>query len=283
MIHCRELNRDFETKEELFKELRLNNDEIISIKKSQIYKSHEKGLGLTAKPLDYLKLSTQVKDISLDENYYYIAVNSSRILDNHLDMHLDGNWNKTVKEQQGKVYLVDSHVISLKTTISKKEYIEIFTATIPFSMLGKSYEGDTYVLIYKIRKDKIRDKDAKEWLDSGDAVEASVRMQYMDIVLALDSDDKEDIKFKQNFDDLFPLIANKDDFDTEITHFWGVKQAKNVMESSLVLFGSNNATGQILIDNKKDEPGSSTHKKIEPPKGTQINYKLLTEKFNILK
>ena len=280
MIYCGQLNMSFETKEGLFKELRLNHDEIISIKKAQVYKSHEKGLGLTAKPLDYLKLNTQVKDIPLDEDYYYIAVNSSRILDSHLDVHLDGNWNKTVKEQQGEVYLLDTHEVSLGTTLVRKEHIEIFTAIIPFSMLGKSYEGDTYTLIYKIRKDKIRNKDAKDWLDSGDAVEASVRMQYMDIVFALNSDDKEDVKFKKNFDDLYPLIANKADFDSEILFFWGVKQAKNILESSLVLAASNPVTGQISTQNKIYEPDNSTRTK-EPDNSTRIDYEYLIKNFKL--
>ena len=151
---CKELNKEFESKEQLFKELKLYKNDIIAMKKGQIYKSYEKGISVTAKPLDYLKLSTQTKGIPLDENYYYIAVNSSRILDSNLDVHLDGNWNKTVKEQQGKNYLVDTHILSVNTTIVRKEYVEMLTATIPFSMIGKDYEGDTYVLIYKIRKDK---------------------------------------------------------------------------------------------------------------------------------
>ncbi len=261
---CIELNKEFSTKKEMFKELKQAKDQIIAMKKAQIFKSCEKGISITAKPLDYLKLSTQTKDIPLDDNYYYIAVNSSRILDSHLDVHLDGNWNKTVKEQQGKNYLVDTHILSIDTTIVRKEYVEMLTATIPFSMIGKSYDGDTYVLIYKVRKDKIISPKAKEWLDSGDAIEASVRMQYMDIVFALNSDDKEDVLFKKNFDDIYPIIANKDDFETEITYFWGIKQAKNTAEASLLPLGSNHVTGQIQINSNKSESPSGTQKVIEP-------------------
>lgn len=72
----------------------------------------------------------------------------------------------------------------------------------------------------------------------------------MDIIFAMNSDDKEDIKFKANYDKYIKIIANKEDFDTEITHFWVVLQQKNVLESSLVLFASNTSTG--LINEKND-------------------------------
>ncbi len=275
---CIELNKEFSTKEEMFKKLRLYKNDIISFKKAQIMKSCDKGISITAKPLDYLKLSTQVKDIPLDDNYYYIAVNSTRILDKHLDLHLDGIWNKTAKDQQGKNYLVDTHVLSVKTTIAKKEHIEIFTAFVPFSMIGKKYKGDTEVLIYKIRKDKIIDSKAKEWLDSGDAIEASVRMQYIDIVFAMDSDDKEDVREKKTYDQLIKIIANKEDFDSEITHFWGIRQAKNVLESSLVLFASNHVTGQMSIENNKREPlEDNTPKTISEPSEDDTQRKFYLE------
>lgn len=264
-IYCKELNKNFGSKDDLFKSLRKYKDDIISFKKAQIYKSCEKGAGVTARPLDCSKLSTQTKGISMDDNYYYLATNSTKILDSHLDWHANGIWNKTVQQQQGKNYLVDTHVLSVNTTIARKEYIEMFTAVIPFAMLGKPYSGDTEVLVYKIRKDKIISSEAKEWLDSGDDIECSVRMQYIDIEFALNSDDKEDVKFKDNYDKYIGQIANIDDFDTEIIYFWIVKQAKNVMESSLVLFGSNSTTGQITEESKFQPSLEDTESKNNEP------------------
>lgn len=247
---CIELGKEFSTKEEMFKELRKAKDQIITFKKGEIHKRAEEGVSISAKPLDAIKLQSQTKALTIDNEFYYIAVNATRILDGHLDVSVDGSWNKSVKEQQGKNYLVDSHVLSVLTTLARKEHIEMLTAIVPFSAIGKKYDGDTEVLIYKIRKDKIKNQDAKEWLESGDDIEASVRLQYMDIIFAMNSDDKEDIKFKANYDKYIKIIANKEDFDTEITHFWVVLQQKNVMESSLVLFASNSSTG--LINEKID-------------------------------
>jgi len=283
MIHCSELNKDFETKEALFDALRSVHKEIITRKKEQIYKSCEKGSSLTAKPIDPLKLSDSIKNLAIDSDYYYIAVNTTKILDSHKDLHLNGIWNKTVKEQQGKVYLVADHKLELDKTIAKREYIEMFTANIPFALLGKPYEGDTEALIYKIRKDKIINKAAKEWLDSGDAIEASVRMQYVDMMFAANSNKEEDKQFKSNYDKYINEIANKEDFEDEILYFWPIKQAKNKFESSLVLFGSNNTTGLITEETAKEQPEKSTDEN-QPEKSTEEKAnEIIIEVLNKLK
>lgn len=258
MIVCKELDKSFESKEDLFKALRESKKDIVGIKKSQILKSVDKGISITAKPLDNSKLSTTNKNISLDDNFYYIAVNSTRILDSHKDLHIDGIWNKTVKEQKGKNYLVDTHKMSLSTTIARKENVEILTAKVPFSMIGKSYSGETEVLIYKVAKDKIINPIAKEWLESGDAIEGSVKMRYTDIELAMNSNSIEDENELKNYNDYKDVIANKDEFEEEIYYFWIVKQAQNIHESSLVLMGSNEATG--ILENKNTEPSADTQK-----------------------
>lgn len=272
MIFCKELNKEFNTKSEMFKALIDNKDTILTSKKAQVFKSCDKGISVNAKPIDSLKFGSQIKELKIDSDYYYIAVNTTRILDNHTDLHLDGIWNKTVKEQQGKVYLVFGHDMDPTKTIVRKEHIEMFVVKIPFSLLGKSYEGETEALIYKFRKDKVVNQTAKEWLDSGDEIEASVRMRYVDISFALNSDKEENKEFKKNFEKYLPLIANKEDFE-EIDYFYPVRQAQNLFESSLVLFGSNSTTGQIINNdtklNKEEkhiEPLKDTQKEIEPSK-----------------
>ena len=261
MILCKALGKSFDTKEEMFKELKSNKKEIIELKKSQIQKSCEKGASVIARAIPVSKLQDNNKALKLDDNFYYIAVNSTRILDSHDDLHKDGLWEITVKARQGKNYLVEDHVLSIKTTVTKKQYVEMFTAMIPFSMIGKSYDGNTQVLIYKVPKDKIISKESKEWLESGDEIEASVRMQYVKIALAMNSADSDDAEEKEIYDANIDLIANKDDFE-DIFFFWVVSEAKNIMESSLVLFGSNNSTGQILnIDTKAAEQALLNSKK----------------------
>jgi hypothetical protein len=267
MIIAKEFpNKTFATKEELFKELKANKEIIIEAKKAEIYKSCDKGLSVSVNQEQVNKMLGAVKGLDLDKDYYYFAVNTSKILDSHRDLHIDGNWDKTVREQQGKVYLVFDHTLKRSEIIAMKGDIEMFTAIIPFSMVGKSYTGETYALIYKIKKDKIVNAEAKEWLEKGYDFEASVRMQYMDIDLALDSNNQDNLKEKEAFDKYYGIIANKEDFEN-INYFWVVKQAKNVMESSLVLFGSNSATGSL--QENKSEADDFTSENTEPSDDTQ--------------
>lgn len=261
---CKELNKEFADKKEMFKALKSNKEYIISVKRSQILKSFEKGLGVNAKSIDISKLDLTNKGILKDNDYYYIAVNTTKVLDSHGDLHVDGIWNKTVKDQQGKNYLVTDHKMELSNVVAKKENIEMLLAEIPFSSIGKSYSGNTQALIYKVAKADIINPLAKDWLDSGSDIEASVRMQYVNLDLAMNSEAKGDEAEFKNFNEYIDTIANKDEFDS-IDYFWIVKEAKNIGESSLVLNGSNSATG--VLDNKNIQPSEDTDKK-EPSNDT---------------
>ena len=268
MIVCKELNKSFESKELLFKDLQANKQEILDFKKAQILKSCDKDNATNFKPILLSKSLEQIKSFEVDNDYYYIAVNSTNILDSHSDLHVKGIWNKTVKEQQGKNYLVSDHKLEIDKVIAKSKDVEMFTAEVPFSTIGKEYDGTTEVLIYKVAKDKIINPLIKEWLDSGDEIQASVRMQYVSIDMALNSTDKSDVYEKKVYDEYIDKIANKSDFES-IDYFFVVKDAKNVRESSLVLFGSNGATG-LIQENKTDAEIITPEIKEEPTEVTQI-------------
>ena len=242
MIVCKELNKSFETKEELFSSLREYRKDIINQKKSEIYESFKKGQGVSLGKTDITKLST-VKNEFKDDNYHYIVVNTTGVLDSHGDLHKRGLWNKSAKEQNRKNSLVDTHNMSLKTTAVRRQNVEIFLADIPFSLVGKNYGGDTQALVYKVPKDKVIN-GYSEWLNEGTDIEGSVKMQYVDIELAMNSKNEEDKTEKKRYDDNIDSIANKSEYE-DITHFWVVNQAKNIGESSLVQNGSNSATGLI--------------------------------------
>lgn len=246
----------FATKEDLFAEMRKSHPDLIAFKKAEIQKSCNKGVSVTCR---LLKTSDNIKALSIDPAYYYIAVNSTWVLDSHEDLHVDGIWNKSIKEQQGQNYLVCDHELTIDDTVVRKEYIEMLIVDMPFALLGKSYPGNTQVLVYKVAKDKVIHVKAKEWLESGDAIEASVRMQYVTILFAMDSNDPEDVTLKKNYDNYIGKIANKDDFEY-IPYFFIIQEAKNVRESSLVIAGSNPATGNI----KDNEPSKDTPNKNIP-------------------
>jgi|GEM_PF-2049800 len=255
-------DKEFASKEELFAEFRKNYQDFISFKKGDIQKSYEKGAAVTCRALSASKLHDVNKAIEADDNYYYIVVNTTKILDSHEDLHVEGIWNKSAKEQQGQNYLVADHELKIADVIVKKEYVQIMVVKLPFAMLGKSYEGETEALIYKVPKDKVIHDKAKQWLESGDEIQASVRMLYVNVLFAMDSNDPADKELKKNYDDYIGQVANKEDFEY-IPYFFPIKEAKNVRESSLVVYGSNPVTGNVL-NRKPEDKSTSDENKSEP-------------------
>ena len=118
--------KEFSTKEDLFKALRENINVIEDQKKAKVYESYKKGQSINLKPIDVSKFDIeQQKALKLDDNYYYIAFNSTRILDSHEDVHIDGIWKKTIQEEQFKNYVVTDHELEVLNTVVRKEYVEI--------------------------------------------------------------------------------------------------------------------------------------------------------------
>ncbi len=281
MIYCKELKKEFESKSDLFKALVENESFIIDAKKSQVYKSFEKGLQVVSDQKTIEKaFNDSEKGIKFDSDYYYFVVNSANYLDSHNDMHVDGNWNKSVKDQNGKVYLVWHHDFSkTENIIAFPEDIEMMTSKVAWNLLGKSYEGETYSLIYKVKKDKIVNENVSKWLKEGRKLQLSVRMQYIKLETAFNSDDEDYSKQTENYNKYYPLIANKDEFK-QIEYFFIVKEAKNVMESSLLPFGSNSATAEISQTENKSEADNITSEQEEPSIDTQKLEQSLKELLN---
>lgn len=252
--------KSFATKEELFKQLRLNADKIISCKKSEIYKSAEKG----ALPVyNILKTETSKAGPHMMENYFYPVINTTLYLDSHQDLHLNGIWDKSAKQQNGKLFYVTDHEIKTNTIIAWPQDVNVMVKSVPWAWVGKSYEGNTEALIYEIPTDKIVNDTAKAIIEQKRPVQNSVRMQYVRIKLAMNSSAKEDIEYKKEYDLHINSIANKDQAEKD-GYFFAVYEAKIIREGSMVPLGSNDATPI----NQKTEADTITSDKIEPPSGT---------------
>ena len=75
MIYCKELNKEFESKSDLFKALVENESFIIDAKKSQVYKSFEKGLQVVSDQKTIEKaFNDSEKGIKFDSDYYYFLL-----------------------------------------------------------------------------------------------------------------------------------------------------------------------------------------------------------------
>ena len=256
MIYCAELDMNFETEKELFSALKTANDLIIAKKKSAILSTVEKGLNFSTKDVKKNPFTTTAKGIQQKEGFIYPIINTIGYLDSHNDLHVNGIWNKSAAEQVGKVHYVADHVIGVQNLIAHKSHVNIMVENVSWSSVGYNYPGTTQALVFEIEEKNLMHEKAQQLLEKNLPVENSVRMQYVNIVLCLDSSAKEDEEYRANYNKYHPLIANKDEFE-EIRYFYAVLEAKIVGEGSMVLEGSNSATRTLST------------KDIEPSKDTQ--------------
>lgn len=247
-------NKTFETKRELFLELKSKNDEIINLKSIR-YKNSE-----SVSLVDLSKFDT-AKGLILDDKFSYHVINTTKYLDNHDDVHDDGIWAESVKEQQGKIYFVADHNLLLDSVIAYPKDVDMSVQTLLWKDLGLDYEGETEALIFKINKSVIRHKEALNVIENDLDIEHSVRMKYLNIELAIDDSSKDFVDEKAVFDSMIGKIANKAKA-IEQGYFYKVSKADVAMEGSMVLFGSNGATP--ILRTKKKKTKKTVENKVFP-------------------
>lgn len=257
-------NKSFATKEDLFAELKKNESRLIDLKKSNVYKSHEKGqfsfLNLT-KDSDSVKGLEGAKD-----NFIYPIISTTNYMDSHKDVHFNGSMTKTAKEQNGKVLYALDHDLKFDSIIAWQKDVNMSIKLIDWSLVGKNYIGKTEALVFEINKDAIVRKDVLKAIENKSAeFQNSIRMVYYKVVLGLNSSAKENSENKAYYDARINDIVNKEVAE-EDGYFWGVEELGIYKEGSLVVAGgSNDATS---IYNKEIEADNITSNN-EPSKDTQ--------------
>lgn len=264
MITCKYFpDKKFANKAELFAALRANVKKIIAVKTSEIYDSHKKGaIDISFIPEDmYTKVNGS--DVGktgphMKDGFVYPIINTTRYMDMHDDVHFDGTFQRSAKEQNGKLYYVADHEIKIDSIIAWPEDVNVMVKQIPWSFVNKSYDGSTEALIYEIDKNKIVHDKAAEIIKEKRPVQNSVRMQYVSIKLGMNSDNPNDREYKTYYDTRIKDIVNKDVAE-EKGYFFGVEEAKIVKEGSMVILGSNDATSI-----RQKEADAITSDKAEP-------------------
>lgn len=268
MIHCLELNKSFSDKQEMFKALSEGSKTIIDLKKAAVQKSADKG---QLSNFNLFKITEETKSLlGLKENHIYPVINTTKYMDSHGDVHMDGIWNKSLNEQKGQIYYVADHELKTTSVIAFPSDVNAFVKEVPWSFVGKDYEGNTQALIYEIPKSAIKLEQARQIIEDKRPVQNSVRMQYVRIKLAMDSTEKEHAEFKSNFDNHIDSIANKE-YAKEQGYFWVIEEAKIAKEGSMVLFGSNDATPI-----QYSEAANKSTSEQEPAEATQQTKKCIT-------
>ena len=181
-----------------------------------------------------------------------LVINTTNLYDSHGDVHIDGLWKKTLKEQRN-LYLLQEHKMAFANIIS--DDVKATAKTMDWSKLGYPYEGQTQALVFNTSIEKKRNPFMFEQYARGYVKNHSVGMRYVQLELAINSESEWDKEEKAVWDKYYPSIANKEDVD-ERGYFWAVTEAK-LVEGSAVPLGSNFATPTISVKSQ------------EPPTGTQ--------------
>lgn len=272
--------KDFTTKDELFAYLRENKDLLKIEKKNAIkyadgvgmffVRSNDKGEITTTKSLD-ADIAEEAKS-KLRFNAK-VVINTTNLMDSHMDVHIPGLWKKSIKENKN-IYLLQEHQHNFKGVISDE--VKATTSTMSWSELGEKYEGTTEALIFDADIDKQRNEYMAEQYINGRVKNHSVGMRYVNLFFCMNSDSKWDVEEKSNWDKYISFVANKETAEM-YGYFWAVTEAK-IIEGSAVLFGSNPITPTISV---KTEPEQSTQEN-EPPDGTHKEYDITADEIKAI-
>lgn len=262
-------NKEFSTKEDLFKALIDNKKELISIKKSVTKNADAVSFGYldTSVKIDTTKEDMQGQIDSPEQLNVKVVINTTNFLDSHNDLHVNGIWNKSVKDNVSFLHLQE-HEREFDKVISdnSKGYVQSMT----WKKLGLPYDGKTEALIFESTIDKKRNEFMLNQYANGWVKNHSVGMRYVNLELAINSEAEWNKEAKLLWDEYYPVIANKETAD-ERGFFWVVKEAK-IIEGSAVVMGSNSATPTlenkeeieaVLIDTSKEEPLQDTQEQQE--------------------
>lgn len=246
---------DFQEKSELYDWLITNKSILVAQKKSIIKHADpvfsvelisEKGTACKADSIPADATQIKVKAV----------INTTRLFDSHEDVHIDGLWNKSLKETKDN-YLVKQHDFTFDGIIS--DDVKVTAKIMKWTDLGYDFKGDTQALIYESVIDKSENPLMFDKYRQNKVKQHSVGMRYIKVEMAVNDDryDKEYAVWEKYYD----LIVNKADVD-QAGYFWAVTEAKNI-EGSAVVRGANFVTPTLSVTQTKNEPLKGT-RKVEP-------------------
>lgn len=247
---------NFKTRKELFEHIVKHEEDIFAQAKMKMKEAD--GLGhypLAIKGSDVEK-SHSVEDLLAKESLQTkLAINTTNVIDSHLDMHMPGLWAKSLKESKRILHLQE-HSRKFQDVISKGSNLRAYTETRTWESLGFSMEGKTQVLTFDSNILKSQNQYMFEQYAKGNVDEHSVGMLYVKMVTCIDDDDFP--VQQENFEKYIKECANPEVVKAGKL-FWAVLEAKAI-EGSAVTLGSNSFTPTIDI---KEEIQSFTDEEIK--------------------
>ena len=268
-------------REKIFEHLRQNKSVLLLEKKAAI-KHADDVPTFFVKTID--EKHTAVKSIDETETpeqgkfNVKVAINTTNLIDSHMDLHVPSLWKKSLKESKG-LYLFQEHQYKFNYVIS--DNVKAYTVLMSWKDLGFDYEGTTEVLVFDAEINPDDNELMAKKYKQNKVKNHSVGMRYVKIELAMNSDSRYDEQEKAVYDKYYPIIANKEVAD-DLGYFWVGTEAK-VIEGSAVPIGSNRATPTLNISEAKStqEPAEQSQEKNEPQLTADGLKRVLEEKLNI--
>ena len=182
-----------------------------------------------------------------------VVINTTNLIDSHMDCHMKGLWKKSLSEQK-KLKLLKEHKATFENVVS--DQVTATAKTMTWKSLGYDMEGSTQALIFDATIKEERAPYMFGQYKNGYVDNHSVGMRYVTLYLCMNNDKSWAAEEKSNWDKYYSEVANKEIAD-QYGYFWAVTEAK-VIEGSAVVKGSNYATPTISVKENTEEPLEST-------------------------
>lgn len=193
------------------------------------------------------------------------VINSTNIIDSHLDLHLPKGWNRTVKHQANNGLHLKEHKMTFENTLADGiSEVSVYVTTMSWKSLGYEYEGKTDLLMHKVilkdypepKPHQITKAEMFARYMEGQVKNHSVGMGYGEVLFCVNSDDKYWREEKDNYDEFITQAVNPEKAE-DYGCFFAVKEMK-YFEGSAVPRGSNPITPTYSITEIKSHVDGNT-------------------------
>lgn len=228
----------FDSKDKLFDWLADKSDDLIYEAKSQV--KHADALIIPMTEISSGKTQTSKGEAIVPDEpgvmKVRVVINTTNLMDSHKDVHLPGIWDKSLMENK-RIKHKQEHGSRFKDVIADGEDLKAFTKNYEWKELGYDVEGKTQALVFDSTVREKRNSEMFNEYKNGHVDNHSVGMQYVKMLMAMNSDKEHHAQYKINWDKYYPLVTNKAEADKS-GYFWPVLEAK-AREGSAVPDGSN--------------------------------------------
>jgi hypothetical protein len=263
-------DKQFTDKMDLTRFIKKNFDDILRLKLMEYKNNVNKAVDINKLEANF---NPNIEDITGNIIEVKALINSTNLIDSHLDLHTFKAWNKSVSDNK-TTYVLQEHQNKFTHVMSRK------AANTNEVMNFKDFGFEDMDFTANISTFQLKREDNPFMFDQyalGKVTNHSVGMLYVMGKIELAYYDEDSEKNMQYFERMKAQAINPDVAD-EYGFFWVVSEAVK-REGSAVVFGSNPITPTLSVKNYEPQKHSESNKN-EPPQGTQSEVEKL---FNLIK